>query len=158
MKKNDRGFMLVEILLVVTVIATSMIFLYIQISNMKESYEESFSYNPITSIYAMENMKRFLVDDGIDKLKDALKEEKYIDLSNCDVKYITNSSYCTMLFEKINVENLYFTKQNVSPLYVEDFESDMKKFIKYISYDNTETYRIIVKYNDGTFSSTKVEV
>ena len=45
MKKDNRGFMLVEILLVVTVIATSMIFLYVQISNMNDSYEESFIYN-----------------------------------------------------------------------------------------------------------------
>ena len=64
MKKNNRGFMLVEILIVVTVIVTSMIFLFVQISNMNNSYDEVFKYDTITSIYAMENIKKFLVNDN----------------------------------------------------------------------------------------------
>ena len=157
MKKNDRGFMLVEILLVVTVVVTSMIFLYVQISNMDETYDDAFKYNTITSIYAMENIKNFLIDDGIDKVKSVLNSSNYVDLSNCDTAYIENVSYCTMLFENINVKKVYFTKQNVVPLYEEDFQDNMKKFIKKISYDNSDSYRLIVEYNDGTFSSTKVE-
>jgi len=157
MKKNDRGFMLVEILLVVTVVVTSMIFLYVQISNMDETYDDAFKYNTITSIYAMENIKNFLIDDGMDKVKSVLNSSNYVDLSNCDTAYIENVSYCTMLFENINVKKVYFTKQNVVPLYEEDFQDNMKKFIKKISYDNSDSYRLIVEYNDGTFSSTKVE-
>lgn len=157
MKKNDRGFMLVEILLVVTVVVTSMIFLYVQISNMDETYDDAFKYNTITSIYAMENIKNFLIDDGMDKVKSVLNSSNYVDLSNCDTAYIENVSYCTMLFENINAKKVYFTKQNVVPLYEEDFQENMKKFIKKISYDNSDSYRLIVEYNDGTFSSTKVE-
>ena len=56
--------MLVEILIVVTVIVTSMIFLFVQISNMNNSYDEVFKYDTITSIYAMENIKKFLVNDN----------------------------------------------------------------------------------------------
>ena len=66
MKKNNRGFMLVEILIVVTVIVTSMIFLFVQISNMNNSYDEVFKYDTITSIYAMENIKKFLVNDKLE--------------------------------------------------------------------------------------------
>ena len=158
MKKNDRGFMLVEILLVVTVIITSMIFLYVQISNMDDTYSEVFEYNTITGIYAMENIKNFLIDDGVDRIKEGLKENEYIDLSNCDTNYIYNPSYCTILLESVNVKTLYFTKQNIVNLYDINFNNNMEKFIKKISHDNSNGYRIIVEYNDGTFSSMKVEV
>ena len=86
--------MLVEILIVVTVIVTSMIFLFVQISNMNNSYDEVFKYDTITSIYAMENIKKFLVNDNaIKKLEDGIVDVDYIDLSNCDTKYITKLSY-----------------------------------------------------------------
>lgn len=158
MKKNNRGFMLVEILLVVTVIVTSMIFLYVQITNMDDTYDSVFHYNTVTGIYAMENIKNFLIDDGVEKIKDGLKENAFVDLSTCSSDYIYNPSYCTILLESTNVNKLYFTKQNIKELYEIDFETDMEKFIKNISYDQTNAYRIIVKYNDGTFSSMKMEV
>ena len=82
MKKNNRGFMLVEILLVVTVIVTSMIFLYVQITNMDDTYDSVFHYNTVTGIYAMENIKNFLIDDGVEKIKDGLKENSFVDLSS----------------------------------------------------------------------------
>ena len=159
MKKDNRGFMLVEILLVITVIITSMIFLYVQISNMNDTYEETFNYNTVHSIYAMENIKKFLLADGLDKIKTSLNDDnKYLDLSDCNSLYVNNTSYCTMLFDNINVKNVFFTKQDVSKLYDIDFPKEMKKFIKKISYDKTDTYRLIVEYNDGTFSTTKMEV
>ena len=159
MKKNNRGFMLVEILIVVTVIVTSMIFLFVQISNMNNSYDEVFKYDTITSIYAMENIKKFLVNDNaIKKLEDGMVYVDYIDLSNCDTTYITNLSYCTTLFEKLKVEKIYFTSQNVMNLYTKNFGLEMNKYIKQISYDKTNGYRIIVEYKDNTFSSMKLEV
>ena len=43
-------------------------------------------------------------------------------------------------------------------LYTKNFGLEMNKYIKQISYDKTNGYRIIVEYKDNTFSSMKLEV
>ena len=44
MKKRNKGFILLETLVVSTFIITLLIYLYVQFSNLKKSYDISFRY------------------------------------------------------------------------------------------------------------------
>ena len=49
MKKN-RGYVLFETLVVSTVILGTLVFLYIQLSSIKSSYNTSFKYNTVSAL------------------------------------------------------------------------------------------------------------
>ena len=50
-KNNNKGFMLLETMIVSAFIITTLTFLYVQFSNLKKSYEESFKYDSIPELY-----------------------------------------------------------------------------------------------------------
>ena len=51
MKKNEKGFVLLETLIVTTFVVSTLIFLYTQFSNIKTSYDASFRYNTVEGLY-----------------------------------------------------------------------------------------------------------
>lgn len=165
MKKIDnRGFMLTELLVTSTLVCTVLIFLYAQFFNVKKSYENSFKYNTVNGLYALSNVRDFLVDNDIYILKQNLLLNDYVDLTDESNNRIVlnDSEYFNTLITKLNIKNIIFTKENLTYLIsnldsMPDTFEDMKKFIRYIDYNKTGSlYRIIVEYADNTFATLLV--
>ena len=81
MKKNkNEGFMLAETLIVTTFVAGVLIFLFIQFSNLENSYEESYMYNTVEDIYALEDIKDYIEQDetAMSNIKEQIQNTKYI--------------------------------------------------------------------------------
>lgn len=160
MQKNDnKGFMLTELLVTATLICTVLIFLYTQFYSVKRSYDNSFKYNTVNGLYALANVRDFLIQNDIYVLKQGLNTNAYIDLMNNNVSGINNMDYFHELVSSLNIKNLFFTNSNLSDL-IDNLNSlsneyePVKKFIRYIDYDENNTkYRLIVEYNDNTFAS-----
>lgn len=170
MKKNDnKGFLLTELLVTATLVSTVLIFLYTQFYTIKKSYDTSFKYNTVNGLYALDNVKDFLVENDIYILTQGLNTTSYIDLIENNLQP-TNQTYFNTLIDGLNIKYLIFTKQNIEDLInqinsetaltSENYEyEDLKKFIKRIDFDNQDTndnYRIIAEFNDGTFASILV--
>jgi len=88
MKKNNKGFMLLETLIVSTIILSTLIFLFIQFSNIKTSYEISFTHNTIPGIYIAKELSDFLVTSGNNtKLDTKLKnvENGFINIKHIQI-------------------------------------------------------------------------
>lgn len=165
MKKiNNRGFMLTELLVTSTLVCTVLIFLYTQFFSVKKSYENSFKYNTVNGLYALSNVRDFLVDNDIYILKQNLLLNDYVDLTDGDNNEIvlSDSEYFNTLITKLNIKNIIFTKENLTDLInninnMPNTFEDMKKFIRYIDYNKTGSlYRIIVQYEDNTFATLLV--
>lgn len=165
MKKfNNRGFMLTELLVTSTLVCTVLIFLYAQFFSVKKSYENSFKYNTVNGLYALSNVRDFLVDNDIYILKQNLLLNDYVDLTDESNNRIVlnDSEYFNTLITKLNIKNIIFTKENLTDLIsnlnsMPDTFEDMKKFIRYIDYNKTGSlYRIIVEYADNTFATLLV--
>lgn len=170
MKKNDnKGFLLTELLVTATLVSTVLIFLYTQFYTIKRSYDTSFKYNTVNGLYALDNVRDFLVENDIYILTQGLNTTSYIDLIENNLQP-TNQTYFNTLIDGLNIKYLIFTKQNIEDLInqinsetaltSENYEyEDLKKFIKRIDFDSQDTndnYRIIAEFNDGTFASILV--
>lgn len=164
MKKNNRGFMLVETLIVSVFILSTLIFLYVQYQKITQGYDVTYKYNPTDRLYATYNIKDYILRNGYENLVVALSnsDDKYIDITTCQTEYLSNTDYCQSLLNFLNVKQVIFTRENTTEL-VSDLKNisllseSMKDFIRYIKYSNQPTkYRLIVEFNDDKYASLKI--
>lgn len=64
MKKREKGFMLVETLVVSTLVSTVLIALYVQFNNIVKNFNRDFNYNSISNLYATQTIKKFILKDA----------------------------------------------------------------------------------------------
>lgn len=159
-KMNNKGFMLVETLIVATFLVTTLLFIYIQFNNITRTYDTSFKYNTVNGLYTTKNIIKYISTDGIDALKTGLSEDgvEYINITNCSTEYFNETDYCNILMNSANIKTVLFTKENLDSLKttIVSLEQTMIDFINYINYEKTTGYRIIIEFNDNTFASLKI--
>ncbi len=158
-KMNNKGFMLTETLIVSTFLVTTLLFIYMQFNTVTNSYNTSFKYNTVNSMYALNNIADYIKTEEIDKLKNDLTNSEYIDISKCPNTYFKETEYCQVLFETLKVKTVIFTLENLKELKSKqtDLDQTIVDFIDYLNYDQTDGYRVIAEFNDNTFASLKVE-
>ena len=123
MKKDNKGFVLLETLMVSTFIIVVLIYLYIQFSSIKQSYSKSFKYDTISSLYSLKEVDKFINDKfGYSELKENVdnEENRYIELYNnnkCSlVNFSSDYSYCDKLMENLNIKTLLFISSDTTYL------------------------------------------
>ncbi len=154
-KNNNKGFVLIETIIVSTFVAGILIFIFIEFTSLSSSYSDSFKYNTVEDLYATENIKDYILSDSnlLSTLNNSINPDKVHDVTNCSM--FTNQNYCKRLLELNNVEQLiicsnYFDEKNIS---VDD--EDMKTFIKMVKGTGKEKYRLLAKFKDGTFATIR---
>lgn len=161
-KLNNSGFSLVETLVVTIFIATVLIFLFIQFSNLNSSYEDSFKYNTVEGIYALEDIRDYLeIDSQYEIIENKLSSKDYIDISDCSV--FTDLTYCQKLFEYENIARIIVVNNiaNYEGLfetavgYKIKLEDEFLDFINQINNQGSEKYRLIVKFNNDTYATIR---
>lgn len=156
MKKNS-GFMLFETLIVSTLVLGTLIFLYVQIVNIKKSYNVSFKYNTIPGLYNANALAKYLEKTGYSDIKSQLEGANYVDITDC----ASAGSLCYKIVEKTNIKQALFVNSNITNLKTElddtSFNRDLKKYIRRLP-DNKENYnyRLIIEFNDNTFASVPI--
>lgn len=155
MKKNNKGFMLAETLVVTTVVAASLIYLYIQFMNLSTKYNESYSYNTVEGLYALSDVAELIYDDtyAYNYISNNLVENKYIDISNCSL--FSNEEMCKKLFEYENIKDILITTNTVPTSYILDYPKSFMEFIKKIEPASIEPYRIIASFNNDTYATIR---
>lgn len=160
MRKNNKGFVITEVLIISTVVIGILIFMYAQFKNINRNYQYSFRYDTVQGMYLANNIVNYINDESYDLLVEQLNSSGlgYLDITGCSVFYFNTSNYCQMLFDKSEVEQVLFTKENMIDLKSSmfDLSEDMKEYINNISPTNSENdYRIIIKYKNNTFATMK---
>jgi len=159
-KMNNKGFMLIETLIVATFLVTTLLFIYVQFNNITRTYNNSFKYNTVNGMYNVKNIIQYINNDGIDNLKNTLVGDNiyYIDITSCPNTYFSETEYCNILMNASNVKTVLFTNENLVTLKnnTDGLNQTMIDFINYINYETTTGYRIIIEFNDNTFASLKI--
>ena len=163
MKKNSRAFMLVETLIVSISISGILIFLYLQFTNVNNSYVKTFDYNNIEGLYKAADIKEYIVYNGKNKIYDDINTNKFVDLTNCSSTYLNSTSYCNRLKEIANVKKIIITTGNLTNLknalqsntYMNNYSETVRDFVNKIA-DESDGYQIIVEYNDQTIAAVKM--
>lgn len=168
MKKINKGFILLETMVVSAFVISTLIFLYIQFVNLKNSYNNSFKYNTIPGLYAAKNVQNYINGHNYSYMKkDASNSEVgYIELYNkktCNLTYFqTEEEYCKKLMSELNIKTLLMTKESLDGLKNDLKEKDkysngLYMFTKKISNQNNANYRLIVEFNDDTFANLEIK-
>lgn len=160
MIKNDKGFVITEVLILASVLIGVLIFMYSQFKNITRSYEYSFKYDTVEGMYLANNMVNYINEGSYDALVQNLNSQtiKYLDITDCNVNYFNTSNYCDMLFEASKVEQVIFTKEDLTELKqnMSGLSEDFKDYINTIKTANSfNDHRIIIKYKDKTFATMR---
>ena len=163
-KNNNRGFVLAETLIVATVVMAALVFVYSQFRTVNRSYQRTFQYNTVEGLYAINNIKDYLEDDGLDILKLIFNNgtAQHVDVTACPSVYMMNSTYCTKLMNTLGVKQVFLTKNNLEDVQTfvdgsSSFSEEMKLFVNYTSDFSSSGYRLWAEFNDGTFATLRVE-
>ena len=143
-KLNNKGFMLIEVIIVSTVIITTLTGLYVGFSNTYKEYETQSNYYDSKTIYALKNMENFLIDE---MLLNSLATKPINYFNEINAGFVANQyqkTYITTFKNDYGIEKLYiakFTKQALNNLKnSSSLNLDFKNFIKNIIDDNEDNF------------------
>lgn len=150
MKKNNKGFMLAEVVITSTIVMTAMISLYFTFNKLYARYNTLTTYKNIDGMYAIENIIDDLIEDQNINIILATKNGKIIANGNCQV----STNYCNETQEAYNIENMYMVKMNNTQIdnlktganaTLQDYLDYTKKYYKF----DGNHYLIILEYKNG---------
>ena len=160
MIKNNKGFVITEVLILSIVIIGVLVFMYSQFKNINRSYQYSFKYDTVEGMYLANNIVNYINENIYDQLVEQLvnTQTNYIDITECDPLQFETCTFIDELLEKSEVEQIIFTEENLAKLKTNpnDLDNDMKNYIKQIKVNNAvNDHRIIVKYTNETFATMR---
>lgn len=165
MKKNqNKGFMLIETLLVSTFVLGVLTYLFVQFSALKRSYSDDFKYDTVPGLYAVKNINQYIMkQNGYNALKTELGQPGYeLGYLEFSCAYISGTT-CSDLLMNVAAEKVYFVRDNVFknnidvnvPIFASDDE--LYRFCKRINFgENDNSYHLIVKYTDNTYATMAI--
>ena len=161
-KKNNKGFMLTEALVVSVLITTVLTALYVHFKKVSTSVSESFKYDSISSMYNLSSIRSYIEQENYTAMAAALDLFEYVDLTDCSEYYFSNTDYCKSIFDSVGIKQLILTKENLYGLLnnkniMQDYiEGPFERYIAKIKYGKTTGYRLIASFRDDTFANVKI--
>ena len=172
-KLNEKGFMLVETLIVSVFVGVTLIILYIQLQNISNSYDKTFSYNTATSLYNTSKVKKYLFTRNMGQINNEVLSNSsgFIDISSCSNSFykvgeenaVQATNYCKKIYERLRIVQVLVTKDDLTDVRNkiveagnnEKVSSKMVDFVRYIKNEKKEGYlRIIIEFEDENNNST----
>ena len=166
MIKNNKGFMLAEVVIVSAVLITTLVSLYAGFANVYKAYEERSSFFDTDSIYALKSIEDTLIDEGLfNNIINEINTSNYVSYlaeNLTDDSYI--NSYLKELLGNYNIEYFYITKyDNASLTTIIESDTDNIVFNDFLTYlqknlnfDDNYNYIFLSKTKDGRFAYLRV--
>ena len=150
--------MLAEVLIVTSFVSGVLIFMFIQFSNLSMKYEQTYKYNTVEDLYALQNIKNYIKSDSdiISYFKTYLQNHDYLDITNCS--NFSSENYCERLFELENIEQILIFNNEDTYSDIDSLDEAMNDFIKKISNSGTEEYRLVAKFSNSTYATIRFGV
>lgn len=159
MTKNNKGFMLIEVIVVSTIVLTSMITLYVSFNKLYNNYKIKNSYYNIDATYATKKtIDSMIREERLNNLTNKIKTDSFF------YYYLIKENQCIELEDKYlpfncgkttnfyNVNNMIFVNYNLESLNKlieketlnETFKDYIAYLIKYYNITDNEEYNYIV--------------
>ena len=122
MRKNNKGYMLVEVIVTSTIILTAMIGLYCNFNKLYQRYNTKNNYYSIDGLYATKEMTNHLLNSDFNKfLNDNMNKTSIIYLiknGECNSSEIAqiNSGFCSSLKSLYHIKNMIFVEYDACSL------------------------------------------
>lgn len=158
--RKSRGFALVETLIVSTIIATILIYVFVQFNTLQGKYDESFKYNDVDDLYKLDSIKGYINSlDSIliSNIITKITNDDIIIMDNEDDTY-TNIAYLDNqndLLTNLGIKTLILTKADINNVDTSSFSKNLKDMIKKID-NKSDNYRIIAEFNNGNAATITI--
>ena len=154
-KMNNRGFMLTETLIVSTFLVSTLLFIYIQFNNINKTYEKSFKYNTVNSLYSLNNLKNYISNDGINNLKNKANSDFFVQINDCSSDYFASSDYYRALINSLNIKTAILIDNDNIEYLDNTLDQTILDFINEI--DINLKYSLVAEFKDNTFAYLEIE-
>ena len=160
--RKSRGFALVETLIVSTIIATILIYVFVQFNALQSEYNESFKYNDVDDLYKLDSIKSYINSlDNTAKTNIITKitSDDIIIMDNEDNTY-TNITYLDNqndLLINLGIKTLVLTKADINNVDTSSLSKNIKDMIKKID-NKSDNYRIIAEFNNGNAATITISL
>ncbi len=159
MKKNNKGFLLAEVITVSVVTIVALVIIYVQFVAVDNSYYKSFKYNNVDKLYLANQLKQFINGDNANELYSDIENISYADITNCDA-YFIERTYCRNLINTIDAKQVLVTKLDTSSILDKLKENKIVSSDMYTFISNNKSlengYRLIIEFNDNTYATLKL--
>ncbi len=158
MKKNvNKGFLLVETLVVATFCITVLVMLFLQFRTLMINYNNSFKYNTVEGIYKLDSIKKCIYQN--EKNSPVIKQlgnKNYIFIAqgNEYKNNIGENNLCSNLVKAGEFKTIIYTNDTKLSGVKEDngLDRNLSKFIKQLK-NQGKPNRLIAEFQNGTFAS-----
>ena len=168
MKKNNRGFLLAESLVVSTFVLTVLILLYIQFNNLTNNYKNSYNYNNVESIYDLSSVSNYLLNNNYNLSNQLTASKPYVIVyknGSCNMDAGIIDSFCDNLINRMDAKTVIYTSSDISVIqkYVSthDDSNINQKLREFISRVETSTIqnkgRLFAEFNNGTYATIAMD-
>ena len=159
MKKNNKGFLLAEVITVSVVTIVALVIIYAQFVTVDNSYYKSFKYNNVDKLFLANQLKQFINGDNASELYSDIENISYADITNCDA-YFIERTYCRNLINAIDAKQVLVTKLDTSSILDKLKENKIVSSDMYTFISNNKSlengYRLIIEFNDNTYATLKL--
>ena len=159
MKKNNKGFLLAEVITVSVVTIVALVIIYVQFVAVDNSYYKSFKYNNVDKLYLANQLKQFINGDNANELYSDIENISYADITNCDA-YFIERTYCRNLINAIDAKQVLVTKLDTSSILDKLKQNKIVSSDMYTFISNNKSlengYRLIIEFNDNTYATLKL--
>lgn len=170
MKKNNKGFTLVETLIVSAFVIGTLTYLFIQINNVKTNFDISFKYDDVNDVYSTKIVCNFLVNTGYSNLITNL-QNGYTRVTSSNI--YGDSNYYHKILEKIGTEyntgkeKVWLLKESEisniqsqiknSTLNDSNLSEELKRYIsRYDADTNSNKYVVVIEFNNSHIASARI--
>ena len=161
MKKSNKGFTLIETLIVSTFVVVTLTYLFIQINYTLTNYDITFRYDSITGIYNTNLITEYLKQNGYQNLINLISTNGYVDIT-ISSNVNGDSTYYNLIIDKTNIKTILFTSEDMIQIKenIKDssYSEELKRYIEKKDTNSllTNRYIVIIEFNDNTFASARI--
>lgn len=147
MKLKNKGFVLVEFLVSITVVMVLFTSLFMIISPSIDKENKKLKYEDVDKTYMLFHIRKLYMDREFD-----IKDGEYINIydgNKCSYIAEEKIEKCTKLAKAINAQEIIITNSNIKAL-KNTYQGKLKDYIDYLPITKEDKYlRIIAKIDDG---------
>ena len=160
LKNQQKGFLLIEAIVVITFVAGILFFLFIQFNTLFQQYGKDFNYNTVDGVYRAKELRTFLLNTDFSDLIFELQDNQiFYEFSDCT--FANDISLCNHFIEALDIKKSYMVNEDITGFqtYVKNAPAsenfgELAAYLFYIQYDrNNPGYRLIIEFTDGSFAS-----
>ena len=161
MRKKD-GFALIETLIVSTIIAAILVYIFVQFNHVNKSYDDNFKYNDVDDLYKLDDIKgyiNYLNATSITNIINKIDNDRIIFMNKendtySDISYLDNQGD---LLDNLGIKTFVLTKADINNVDTSSLSQNLKDMIKKID-NKSDNYRLMAEFDNGACATITVSL